>query len=74
MAKKKSDEDEQSGQSGEMNAPPAVGSFESVKAELHQLESEIASAISVNEAGERSQVDQLLQTMQRRLREVNKVV
>lgn len=71
MAKSKKDDDESK---GEMDAPPESGSFESIKAELVQLENEVASAIVVNEQGERSQVDQLLQTMYRRLKEVNKAV
>lgn len=69
----KKDDKEGGDQVSEMSAPQSR-SFESVKAELVQLENEVNSAIAVNEQGERSQVDQLLQTMQRRLREVNKAV
>lgn len=58
---------------GETGAPQSA-SFEHVKAELVQLENEINSAIRINEIGERSEVDQVLTTMQRRLREVNKAV
>lgn len=69
MAQKKKD-DEQGGEGGE----PQAGSFEHIKAELAQLANEVASAISVNEAGERSQVDQILQTMSKRLQSINESV
>jgi len=68
MAKKKDDEE------GAEGGAPQRGSFESVKAELVQLEQEVNAAIRVNEIGERSEVDQILTTMQRRLRDVNKTV
>lgn len=66
---KKDDEEKKDEKSAEGGA-----NFSAVKAELVQLENECAGAISINEQGERSQVDQILQTMYRRLKEVNKTV
>lgn len=81
MAKRKDDEqgDNEGGQQGGESAGAGEKSeggvgYGHIKAELVQLENECAGAISVNEQGERSQVDQILQTMYRRLKEVNKAV
>jgi hypothetical protein len=73
MARTKGDA-EKSGDEGSEGGAPQSGSFESVKAELLQLEQDVAAAIRINEIGERSEVDQILSTMQRRLRGVNKTV
>jgi uncharacterized protein YlaN (UPF0358 family) len=74
MARTKGDAEKPGDEGSAEGGAPQSGSFASVKAELVQLEQEVNAAIRINEIGERSEVDQILTTMQRRLRDVNKTV